>query len=118
MTVNHFVGGSNPSSGAMLCTKLYLICIINDVFINNKNQKITANFILNKTPIGSLIFSSPKTQYSFPRTVKFQLPENIILIGNPNILEIDIEGANSEKNLGIGNDLRMLGLALVELSLR
>jgi len=91
---------------------------INDVFINNQNQKITANFILNKTPIGSLIFSSPKDQYSFPRTVKFQLPENIILIGNPNILEIDIEGANSEKNLGIGNDLRMLGLALVELSLR
>jgi len=91
---------------------------INDVFINDQNQKITANFILNKTPIGSLIFSSPKTQYSFPRTVKFQLPENIILIGHPNILEIDIEGANSEKNLGIGNDLRRLGLALVELSLR
>jgi hypothetical protein len=91
---------------------------INDVFINDQNPKITANFILNKTLIGSLVFNNPKTQYSFPQTVEFKLPNNIILMDQPNILEIDIEGTNSERHLGISADLRKLGLALVELSLR
>jgi len=43
---------------------------------------------------------------------------NIILMDQSNTLEIDIEGTNSERHLGISGDLRKLGLALVELSLR
>ena len=59
VTVNHFVVGSNPTSGAIIYTKIY-----------------------------------------FPFTLN------------------NIEGTNSERHLGISEDLRKLGLALVELSLR
>ena len=91
---------------------------IANAFINNKNPQISAKFYLNKTLFGSLAFNMPKSQYSFPQTVEFLLPKGVIIKGQPNILEIHIEGANSEKNLGIGKDTRKLGLALVNLYLK
>ena len=60
----------------------------------------------------------PKSQYSFPQDVEFELSKDLIIYDQPNVLEIYIEGANSERGLGIGVDDRKLGLALVELSLK
>ena len=94
-----------------------LILKIADAFINNRNPQLSAKFYLNKTLIGSLAFNMPKSQYSFPQTIEFILPQDVIIKGQPNILEIHMEGANSEKNLGIGKDTRKLGLGLVDLSL-
>ena len=86
-------------------------------FVNDKNQQISAKLYLNKKLIGSLDFTSPKNQHSFPKTFDFRLPKNLLLKGKPNIFEIKMLGTNSEKNLGIGSDTRELGLAISKLSL-
>ena len=91
---------------------------ISDIFVNFKNPQLSAKFYLNKKLIGSLVFGMPKSQYSFPQDVEFELSKDLIIYDQPNVLEIYIEGANSERGLGIGVDDRKLGLALVELSLK
>ncbi|MDB9788521.1 hypothetical protein OAB52_01915 [Candidatus Thioglobus sp.] len=86
-------------------------------FVNDKNQQLSADLYLNKTLIGSLEFNMSKSEHSFPETFDFRLPKNLVINGKPNIFEIKMLGANSEKNLGISADARKLGLALVRLSL-
>ena len=63
----------------------------------------TVSFALNQQPIGTLVMRDPQ-----PGEYTLSIPVEVLRRWN--LLSLDLESAQAPKNLGLGNDMRLLGI--------
>ena len=87
-------------------------------FISKINPKINTKIYVNKTYVGDMNFDFPTNPSTHDYKFSFKLPPNVI--NSNSIVEIDliIDGANSEFNMGTGDDKRLLGLSLKNIKIK
>jgi len=87
-------------------------------FVSKINPKINVKIYANETFIGDMNFAFPTNPSTHNYQFSFKLPPEIIKSNS--IVEIDliIDGANSEFNMGTGEDKRLLGLSLKNIKIK
>jgi hypothetical protein len=77
-------------------------------------QRVTVS--MNGRQLGVLEFTQ-KQVANGPATIQLPVPSGVDACGDELLLQLDLPDAQSPKNLGLSDDLRRLGVAMIELRL-
>jgi len=87
-------------------------------FVNPKNKNVTSSLYLNREFIGELKFNYKEQQKIGTKKYSFKIPNEIIKLDGFNSIELKIRGAKTPYSLGMGKDVRPLGLFLMNLTFK
>jgi hypothetical protein len=73
--------------------------------VSGSIENQTVSFALNHQPIGTLVMRDPQ-----PSEYTLSIPVEVLRRWN--LLSLELENAEAPKNLGLGNDMRLLGIGV------
>ena len=96
-------------------SKNALVSFSSQANISSKNPKVVLEIQINSSTVGSIVYTSANNA----GTRTFSVPATLLKSNFTNVpVTFIITGARSPKSLGLGNDVRLLGVFLVNMGIK